>query len=593
MTEAFNNAKNAYLVAEGGIFQVKLGNFSVFYRFQSYCTVTEFEVLLHAPSASTRRALSSSAANGRPPSLPRLPVPALQQTLPKYLRSLVPFLQEDEVRGGPSWRSALQKRQQWADEFERGIGAKCQERLSSPRNWLDDNIWLKKTYHECRSPLLIHSNWRAAWLTYRHLEFKDSLARQEIYPNTTRTAHCDSLSPQPSPHLPNARKITVMINDWLYAVEQRLRSVVHDEPVPVGILSADDRNRWTENLRYVLSLAPTNQQTLEVIQQSIFAVSLDSHTLGFHSPNSTHSARPPLAIGSLAEVDSHLHNIRSSINARNRWFDKAYTLIIETNTRAGAMGEHSPCDALLPSIVADYAVVQSIIPEALNWVTDARIIAECIAAESRAKNLIADSDDSVLWFSDYGQMDKSKVLSGLAPDGYVQMALQLAWYKSRGNFTATYETALTRAFDKARTETIRTLTEDSRAWVLSMADPSASTATRLALLRRAIQTHSALTREAATGRGIDRHLLGLRLMMRPGTGERAALFEDPLFERSQEWKLSTSALSAGNLFRGTGFGAPYHDGYGINSYQVWHRVETFMRRDIHGHIPTRDYKCAA
>ena len=76
--------------------------------------------------------------------------------------------------------------------------------------------------------------------------------------------------------------------------------------------------------------------------------------------------------------------------------------------------------------------------------------------------------------------------------------------------------------------------------------------TRLALLRRAIQTHTSLVREAATGRGIDRHLLGLRLMMRPETGERAALFDDPLFDRSQEWKLSTSALSAGDLFRGTG-----------------------------------------
>lgn len=80
---------------------------------------------------------------------------------------------------------------------------------SSPRNWLDDNIWLKKAYHEWRLPLLIHSNWwlvffnddrvpehvlrepisselvqitpwqvrRAAWLAFRHLEFRDSLAR--------------------------------------------------------------------------------------------------------------------------------------------------------------------------------------------------------------------------------------------------------------------------------------------------------------------------------------------------------------------------------------------------------------------------------
>ena len=88
------------------------------------------------------------------------------------------------------------------------------------------------------------------------------------------------------------------------------------------------------------------------------------------------------------------------------------------------MGEHSPCDALIPSVVADYAVVQSIVPESfsrpepapffsdcdldtggwerLDWVTDAHVETECIAAQSRANSLIADSDDSVLWFSDYG-----------------------------------------------------------------------------------------------------------------------------------------------------------------------------------------------
>ncbi|KAI9461667.1 hypothetical protein BJY52DRAFT_1259425 [Lactarius psammicola] len=64
--------------------------------------------------------------------------------------------------------------------------------------------------------------------------------------------------------------------------------------------------------------------------------------------------------------------------------------------------------------------------------------------------------------------------------------------------------------------------------------------TRLALLRCAVQTHTTLSR------GIDWHLLGPWFMM------RAALFEVPLFERSQEWKLSTSTLSAGKFFRGTG-----------------------------------------
>lgn len=41
-------------------------------------------------------------------------------------------------------------------------------------------------------------------------------------------------------------------------------------------------------------------------------------------------------------------------------------------------------------------------------------------------------------------------------------------------------------------------------------------------------------------------------MLRADAGERHALFEDELFSRSQEWKLSTSGLSAGYQFRGTG-----------------------------------------
>ena len=86
--------------------------------------------------------------------------------------------------------------------------------------------------------------------------------------------------------------------------------------------------------------------------------------------------------------------------------------------------------------------------------------------------------------------------------------------------------------------------------------------TRYALLQSALKMHNSLTRAAATGRGIDRHLLGLRFMLRED--EQHELFQDELFLRSQTWKLSTSGLSAGHQFRGTGFGSPEHDGYGIN-----------------------------
>lgn len=56
--------------------------------------------------------------------------------------------------------------------------------------------------------------------------------------------------------------------------------------------------------------------------------------------------------------------------------------------------------------------------------------------------------------------------------------------------------------------------------------------------------------------------MGLRTRLR--AGETHALFEDECYAKSQEWKLSTSGLSAGGKFMGTGFGTGWPDGYGIN-----------------------------
>jgi hypothetical protein len=79
-----------------------------------------------------------------------------------------------------------------------------------------------------------------------------------------------------------------MANDWLYAVEvyddnqtlltvenieQRLRSIVrdvmrraeaHEAPVPVGILSADHRDRWTEVRGFMHPSLPINSPRLEL-----------------------------------------------------------------------------------------------------------------------------------------------------------------------------------------------------------------------------------------------------------------------------------------------------------------------------------------
>ncbi|KAI0784600.1 acyltransferase ChoActase/COT/CPT [Abortiporus biennis] len=593
--------------------------------------------------------------------LPRLPIPHITKTLTRYVKSLEPFILEEQLRGGPSFSEAIDTRRRWAEEFRLGFGGVLQERLhaldkESPNNWLDDNIWLQKAYHEWREPLLVHSNYwfsfindpnvpedllrgnfkqqtigdtaftywqvrRAAWIVHRILEFKMQLERHEIYPKTTRTGEwfrhsaslifnisripqpkCDSFSALPDPSDPTARSILLSLHDWFYSVEvldsqsnvipareieNRILKVVNDvqsrlkngeRAVPISVLSADHRDHWEKNLSHLLSLSPNNQETFKAINHSLFAVSLDHYTYVL-PPRS--EIPPP---DTPPEIDAHLHNLRSShpdTPAHNRWFDKPLTLIVESNSRAGAMGEHSPCDALIPSIIAEHAVVQGIEDDAfppigsinpeettgmgwkrLDWTTDSEIDKACEEAEGRAKKIVDDSDDGALLFKDYGA-DFIKHIVGLSPDAYIQMAIQLAWYRSRKNFTATYETALTRLFKNGRTETIRSFTCESRAFVHSMTNPEHDAALRFQALSAAAFKHSGLTKQAAIGRGIDRHLLGLRCMLRDDE-PLPELFQDKLFKKSQTWKLSTSGLSAGYQLRGTGFGASEWDGYGIN-----------------------------
>lgn len=92
------------------------------------------------------------------------------------------------------------------------------------------------------------------------------------------------------------------------------------------------------------------------------------------------------------------------------------------------MGEHSPCDALIPSIVADYMLAEGCgkpkgVPapakkdseegkrllavaeneiRRLEWVTDQSVIESIEAAEKEVDAIVEDSEGLMLWFEDYG-----------------------------------------------------------------------------------------------------------------------------------------------------------------------------------------------
>lgn len=317
---------------------------------------------------------------------------------------------------------------------------------------------------------------RAACILHRVLDWRARMVNQHPDPDTTRTgvwlltntekmfntcrlprAGADVLATR-NPASEHAQDIMLMLHDFVYTVrvceddrtplpvqtiEDRIRAVVLDvikriesgeSAVPVGVLTSDDRDRWAENYQHLLSLSPVNASTFCAINDSIMALSLDHYTAmpSHHStptsPSSSQSSHASIpALNSDAEIHAHLHNTRSPPRARNRFFDKCLTLSLERNTRAGAMGEHAPVDALVPSIVFDYGVVSGIDSSAfsepvprpltleearvsdggkgwsrLDWVTDEWIKAQISEAEGRAQASINNSEIGILEYGEYG-----------------------------------------------------------------------------------------------------------------------------------------------------------------------------------------------
>lgn len=84
------------------------------------------------------------------------------------------------------------------------------------------------------------------------------------------------------------------------------------------------------------------------------------------------------------------------------------------------------------------------------------------------------------------------------------------------------------------------------------------------LLQKAIQSHLEYMIAASSGKGVDRHLLGLRSMMQtPDEQKQALIFQDPSYIQSMYFRISSSNMSPGDYFWG-GFGPVVPEGYGIN-----------------------------
>ena len=94
-----------------------------------------------------------------------------------------------------------------------------------------------------------------------------------------------------------------------------------------------------------------------------------------------------------------------------------------------------------------------------------------------------------------------------------------------------------------------------------MADPEISSEECVKLFRAAVDSHVKYISDASDGRGVDRHLFGLKKCLKEGE-ELPEIYKDRAYGYSSTWYLSTSQLSS-EYFNGYGWSQVVDEGFGI------------------------------
>uniref|UniRef100_A0A8C8YGZ2 carnitine O-palmitoyltransferase n=1 Tax=Prolemur simus TaxID=1328070 RepID=A0A8C8YGZ2_PROSS len=559
-------------------------------------------------------------------SLPRLPVPAVRDTVSRYLESVRPLMKEDD----------FQRMTVLAHDFAVSLGPKLQWYLKLKSWWATNYVsdwWEEYVYLRGRGPLMVNSNYYAMDLLYvlptqiqaaragntihAILLYRRQLDREEIKPVRIRLVPltCDSgffvSNPHPGSdtiqHLKDSKHIVVYhqgryFKVWLYhdgrllkprEIEQQIQRILDDrsEPQPgeakLAALTAGDRVPWAR-CRQAYFGRGKNKQSLDAVEKAAFFVTLDETEQGYNKED------PDTSMDTYAK--SLLHG-----RCFDRWFDKSFTFIVFKNGKMGMNAEHSWADAPIIGHLWEYVMATDSFqlgyaedghckgdtnpsipyPTRLQW----DIPEECqdiIETSLNTANLLAnDVDFHSFPFDNFGKALIKKCRT--SPDAFVQLALQLAHYKDMGKFSLTYEASMTRLFREGRTETVRSCTTESCNFVLAMVDPAQTVEQRLRLFKIASEKHQLLYRLAMTGSGIDRHLFCLYVV------SKYLGVDSPFLKKvlSEPWRLSTSQtpqqqVELFDLERnpqyvssGGGFGPVADDGYGVSYILVGENLINF------------------
>jgi len=571
-------------------------------------------------------------------SLPRLPIPQVQETMDRFLPTALPLAETEDEKKSLIEACASFPRQ--AQEL--------QQRLEKRRDGdMKDSSWLQlwwntAGYLQVRDPVVVNVSYffqfsddstipyqsdksmgvmrgaavLVAAAEYRKLVCSGSLPYEAIGRKEPKTPLCsvafkymfnacrvphrgqDSYrmyDPSLHNHCIVARKGQFFAVDFidettgdplpLEVIENRLQQCVdladsgaESQYPKLGWLTSSDRDSWADAREELLRVGGgVMEKALEKLESGALLLCLDDEV--------------PVSRKQSSEVFWH-GNVSSG---HNRWFDKSIQIMCTDNGKAGLIGEHSMMDGMPMVRLADhitkttYRIAKKKILKSNNLSASetssgggvTNIFERCAellsSGDSKSElfvnkakddltNLVNDHQLHVQSFQGYGSSYIKSV--GYSPDAYVQMAMQLATFRLFGKQVGTYEASQVRPFLHGRTETTRSVSLASAEFVKQMGlrpqqdeHDEKVRSKKLTLLRNAVMSHVEYMKNAGQGMGVDRHLLGLSMLIHEGE-KSPELYSNPLFIRSKRWRVSTSHLSHPK-FDNWGFGEVVPDGVGI------------------------------
>ncbi|GAB1602931.1 hypothetical protein Ahia01_000573300 [Argonauta hians] len=204
--------------------------------------------------------------------------------------------------------------------------------------------------------------------------------------------------------------------------------------------------------------------------------------------------------------------------------------------------------------------------------------------------LIGDLDLYVLRFTQFGkEFPKSQNMS---PDSFIQLALQLTYYKIHGHLVSTYESASTRRFRYGRVDNIRAASPAALEWVKTMTgETSVPDEEKMRLLRAAMKTQTEIMTQTILGQGVDCHLMGLREISNENELPLPEIFADESYKQANHFTLSTSQVPT-TMDAFMCYGPVVPDGYGV-CYNIHSDYIVAVVSSFQSHSETRsDYFCS-